>query len=135
MVTPLAAFVVPPGGGTTISGPAGGPATIKARRENTVGTFKLVENIIGPGQGPPQHVHARDEMWFVLEGNLRFVADGELFAAPEGSFVFVPRRIPQCFQNIGDGPARILVMFTPAGMERFFEQHAEFPRGPVDPDR
>src|SRR6266545_1715603 len=28
---------------------------------------------------------------------------------------------------------RILVMFTPAGMERFFEGHAKLPPGPVDP--
>jgi len=39
------------------------------------------------------------------------------------------------FQNIGPDPAEMLVMFTPAGMERFFEQHAKLPAGPVDPHR
>jgi hypothetical protein len=36
--------------------------------------------------------------------------------------------------NVGDGPARLLVMFTPAGMERFFEGHAALPPGPPDPE-
>jgi hypothetical protein len=30
--------------------------------------------------------------------------------------------------------ARLLVMFTPAGMERFFEGTAEPPPGPFDPE-
>ena len=37
-------------------------------------------------------------------------------------------------QDPGDQSARILVRFTPAGMERFFEDHAELPPGPVDLD-
>ena len=85
---------------------------------------------------PPQHVHAReDEMWYILEGHFRFNADGELLDAAQGSFVFVPRGTAHCFQNTGDEAATILVMFTPAGMERFFQQHAHLPPGPVDPDR
>jgi oxalate decarboxylase/phosphoglucose isomerase-like protein (cupin superfamily) len=33
--------------------------------------------------------------------------------------VFVPRGTPHCFANSGEADARILVLFTPAGMERF----------------
>jgi oxalate decarboxylase/phosphoglucose isomerase-like protein (cupin superfamily) len=39
--------------------------------------------------------------------------------------VFVPRGTPHCFRNVGDSPARILVMFNPSGMERFFDRFAE----------
>lgn len=45
--------------------------------------------------------------------------DGQIGAAVAGSFVFVPRRTPHCFQNTGESLARILVLFTPAGMETF----------------
>ena len=129
------AFVVPPGGGTTIRGPVGGPTIIKAHTGNTGGTFALLENVVPPRQGPPLHVHGReDEMWWVLEGDFRFKADDEMLDAPEGSFVFVPRGTRHCFQNIGRTAGRILVMFTPSGMERFFEQHALLPPGPVDPE-
>ncbi|HII39816.1 MAG TPA: cupin domain-containing protein [Thermoplasmata archaeon] len=127
-------FVVPPGQGTTVRGPVGGPLTIKARAETTGGRFTLFENLVAPKEGPPLHRHGReDEMWYILEGRFRFRADGEIFLAPAGSFVFIPRGTAHCLQNIGDRPSRILVMFTPAGMERFFERHAELPPGPVDP--
>lgn len=134
MRDPLKSFVVPPGGGTLIRGPVGGPTLIKARTETTAGSFAFLENVVPSLQGPPLHTHAReDEMWYVLEGHFRFRADAEMLDAPAGSFVFVPRGVAHCFQNIGEGEAKILVMFTPGGMERFFEQHAQLPEGPVDP--
>lgn len=127
------AFVVAAGEGRTVRGPAGGPTTIKADTAGTAGSFALLEVEVGPKQGPPLHLHRReDEMWFILEGQFRFIADGEILLAEEGAFVFVPRMTEHCFQNIGDAPGRVLVMFTPSGMERFFEEHAALPGGPAD---
>ena len=127
-------LIVGPGAGATIEGPVGGPLTFKARGNETNGTLTAFENVIPPGQGPPLHQHANeDELWYVLEGALRFKLNVEMHSAPAGSFVFVPRGTPHCFQNVGEGPARILVMFAPAGMERFFEQFALFHEpGPSD---
>ena len=115
-------FAVAPGEGRTIQGPAGGPLTFKARGEQTGGRLTAAENIIAPGDGPPVHTHeAEDEFWWVIEGQLRFKL-GDTFAETEtGSFVWVPRGVPHAFQNVGDTPARLLVMFTPSGMERFFD--------------
>lgn len=128
-----AAVAVPPGAGVTIEGPAGGPLTFKVRGEQTNGSLTAFENVIAPGDGPPLHVHAHeDEAWYVLEGELRFRLDERLAAAPAGTFVFVPRGTAHCFQNAGDVPARILVLFTPSGMERFFDRFAAQPPGPVD---
>jgi len=129
------AFIVAPGEGATIEGPAGGPLTFKARGEHTGGALTAIENVIAPADGPPLHTHANeDEAWYVLEGTLRFKLGDEIGAAPAGSFVFVPRGTPHCFQNVGGAPARILVLFTPSGMERFFEAFAGLPAGPADPD-
>jgi glyoxylate utilization-related uncharacterized protein len=95
----------------------------------------VFENAIAPGEGPPLHTHANeDEAWYVLEGDLRFRLDAEIRAAPAGSFVFVPRGTLHCFQNVGAVPARILVMFTPAGMERFFDRFAAVSDGADAPD-
>ena len=69
-----------------------------------------------------------------IEGAIRFKADGRYFDAPAGAFMFIPRGTPHCFLNVGDAPARLLVMFAPAGMERFFEGHAALPDGPPDPE-
>jgi quercetin dioxygenase-like cupin family protein len=118
-------FAVGPGEGETIEGPAGGPLTFKARGEQTGGTLTALENVIAPGDGPPLHTHAgEDEAWYVLAGTLRFRLGEAEAAAPAGTFVFVPRGTPHCFVNAGEDPARILVLFTPSGMERFFDRFA-----------
>jgi mannose-6-phosphate isomerase-like protein (cupin superfamily) len=120
--------VVPPGGGETIQGPAGGPLTFKLRSGQSNGSLTAFENVIAPGDGPPLHLHEReDESWYVLEGRLRFRLAETLADAPAGTFVFVPRGTPHCFQNAGEEPARILVLFTPSGMEGFFDRFAELP--------
>lgn len=127
-------LTVAPGEGTTIQGPVGGPLTYKVRGEQSNGTLTALENVIAPGEGPPLHTHANeDEAWYVLHGVLRFRLDAETWDGPAGSFVFVPRGVPHCFQNIGAEPARILVMFTPAGMERFFDRFASLPQGSDTP--
>jgi quercetin dioxygenase-like cupin family protein len=119
------AVIVGPGEGTRIEGPVGGPLAFKVRGEQTNGALTALENVIPPGQGPPLHTHANeDESWYVIDGELRFRLDRDVQRAPAGSFVFVPRGTPHCFQNVADAPARILVMFTPAGMERFFDRFA-----------
>lgn len=50
----------------------GGPGLIKAGTETTGGTLAFMEVTVPPSQGPPLHVHAReDEMWWVLDGDWR----------------------------------------------------------------
>lgn len=95
------------------------------RGEDTGGRLTVIENVIAPGDGPPLHTHAaEDETWVVLEGTLRFRLGDEEAQAPPGSFVFVPRGTVHAFQNVSEAPARILVSFSPAGMERFFDAFA-----------
>ncbi|HSJ73669.1 MAG TPA: hypothetical protein VK904_05080 [Miltoncostaeaceae bacterium] len=43
----------------------------------------------------------------------------------------MPRGTPHCFQKAAAAPARILVLFTPAGMEPFFDRFAALTE--VDP--
>jgi len=117
--------VTRPGEGSCVQGPAGGQLTFKARGEDTGNRLLAIENVIAPLDGPPLHSHDNeDESWYVIEGTLRFQLGDERAEAPQGSFVFVPRGTPHAFQNVGDAPARILVMFNPAGMERFFDEFA-----------
>lgn len=128
-------YVLLPGEGEKLRGPVGGPARILARAETTNGGFTAIENNIPPQQGPPEHVHIReDEMYYVFEGLIRFKAEGSYFDAPAGAFMFIPRGTPHCFKNVGGGIARLLVMFAPAGMERFFEGVAQLPAGVPDPN-
>ena len=85
--------------------------------------------------GPPLHVHANeDEVMYTLAGTVRFKLDDEVQTVPAGALVFVPRGVPHTWQNVGEVPARMLVLFTPAGMERFFDRLAEVPVGASVPE-
>jgi quercetin dioxygenase-like cupin family protein len=118
-------FLLGPGEGECIQNPIEGPLTFKLRGEQSNGRLTVFENVVPSGEGPPLHVDAHeDECWYVIEGEHRSQL-GKLFGrAPGGSFVFVPRGTGHCIQNVGVDDARVLVMFTPASMERFFERFA-----------
>jgi quercetin dioxygenase-like cupin family protein len=113
-----------PGEGGTVENPLAQVA-FKVRGEQTGGRVTAFETVVPPGEGPPLHSHANeDESMYVIEGEMRFKLGDELQAAPTGSFIFVPRGAPHTWQNVGDGPARMLIHFTPSGMERFFDGFA-----------
>jgi quercetin dioxygenase-like cupin family protein len=116
-----------PGKGEAFRNPVGGPVTIKARGRQTGGALTVFESVPAPGEGPPLHLHAReDEILYVLEGHLRIRLEDEVSEAPAGAFVFIPRGLPHTWQNAGEGPAHVLFALAPAapGMERFFERAA-----------
>ena len=117
-----------PGEGTVVSSPVGAPIIFKARGAETGGSLLVFENEVPPGEGPPLHVHEHeDEVLYVLEGDMRFRIGDDVRPAPAGSFVFVPRGVEHSWQNVGDAQGRMLIVFTPAGMERFFERFGELP--------
>lgn len=95
--------------------------TIKTSGEETGGAFALVEALVLPGGGPPPHIHHReDEAFYVLEGELAFHVDGRDINAGAGSWVTLAKGSLHSFQNVSDRPAWMLIVVTPAGLERFF---------------
>lgn len=113
------------GEGGSLTHPFGGDVAFKVRGEQSDGAMTAFESVVAAGEGPPLHTHANeDETLYVLEGQVRFRLGDELHAATAGSFVFVPRGRPHTFQNVGNRPARLLIHFAPAGMERFFDRFA-----------
>jgi len=126
-------FAVLPGEGTPLPIPFGGSVTIKAQTRNTNGSLTVLEFVHPPKAGPAVHLHFReDEVWYVLEGDYRFKVGDAMFRLSEGGMAFGPRGAPHGFQNIGDTPGRLLVIATPSGVERFFEQCAELLPGRLD---
>jgi quercetin dioxygenase-like cupin family protein len=114
------------GEGETLGNPLGGTVTFKARTRETGGSLMVAETSVPVGQGPPLHVHAHeDEFIYVLEGDVLFRMEEDTRAASTGAFVYIPRGLRHTWRNIGDRPARLLIGFTPSGMERFFERMAE----------
>ena len=115
------ALVVGPGGGEAVRHPLGDYVTFKTTGADSAGRMLIFESVVPAGEGPPLHTHAReDEMLYVLEGEFRFQIEDEIHEAPAGSTMYVPPLVPHCFQNTGETPGRLLIVFTPAGMEHFF---------------
>jgi quercetin dioxygenase-like cupin family protein len=114
-----------PDDGDPFPNPVGGEITLALGAEETGGRLTALVTVAAPGEGPPLHTHAHeDEILVVIEGTMRFRLGDEIEEAPAGSLVFVPRGAVHTWQNIGDSPARMFALFTPSGMERFFERFA-----------
>jgi mannose-6-phosphate isomerase-like protein (cupin superfamily) len=114
--------------------------TLKATTESADGRLALLENLTSPGGGPPPHIHTReDEFFYVLDGSFEIRIGDEVHALGPGGFAYVPRGTVHNFRNTADSPSRILVGFTPGGMEGFFRESGrpatdDGPAPPVDQD-
>ncbi len=98
-------------------------------------SYTLLESIDQPHSGPPPHVHhTQDEAFYILEGQYEFLCGEENITAGPGSFVHIPKNTVHTLQNIGDSPARALVLLTPPGpLERFFEEVGDPVTGSTTP--
>jgi quercetin dioxygenase-like cupin family protein len=118
----------------------GDTMTFKATADSTGGALMLLENLTAPGGGPPPHVHTReDEFFYVLDGSFEIRIGDELHRLGPGGFAYVPRGTVHSFRNTAATPSRILVGFTPGGMEGFFRESGrpatdDGPAPPVDQD-
>ena len=103
-----------------------------ATGDQTDGGYFLVEAIVPPGGGPPFHIQTREEeAFYVLEGQLSCYGDaGEIVAGP-GTYLNIPKGAKHRFRNNSDVTAKILLFFTPAGIEGLFEEfgNLEVPGG------
>lgn len=132
--SPVPPFAVQAGEGTRWWTPTG-EGILKADTAMTNGSMSVLQLEIRPMEGPGLHAHDReDELWYVLEGEFRFKAGGVMLHASTGGMAFGPRGTPHCFQNIGETSGRLLIVTSPSGVERFFEDLAELAPGPVGPE-
>jgi quercetin dioxygenase-like cupin family protein len=85
-----------------------------------------MEAIIPPGGGPPLHIHHREqESFYLLKGTLDITLGEKKLRATTGDFVQIPRGAVHAFRNAGSTTARMLLFFSPAGMENYFESVLE----------
>jgi mannose-6-phosphate isomerase-like protein (cupin superfamily) len=107
------AVIVPPGAGHRV-----GNVEFLARTQDTP-RFNLSVITIQPHrEGPPVHQHAaEDDSFFLLDGELTFLVDGEEVVAGPGTFVLVPPEVPHTFANRSDEPARFVNVHAPAGFD------------------
>ena len=94
--------------------------------EESDGKYFAMYAIIPPNGGPPPHIHTReDETFYVLEGNPSFFVEDHWVDAAPGDFVNIPIGMLHCFNNFTDTPTTMILTFTPAGIEKMFEECLE----------
>jgi quercetin dioxygenase-like cupin family protein len=109
------------------------PIDVLLRGENSGGRLAVIEEVVPANFGPPLHVHPSfDEGFYVLEGELTFQVRDEILTGRSGTFAFALRGTPHTFANRSGKDARVLIVCTPAGFERYFDRLAAQLAG-VDP--
>jgi len=116
---------VPADTGPSYWGP-GDRYTFLVTGEQSDGAYFIMEAIVPPGGGPPPHIHRREqESFYVLEGSLDITIEDKVVPASTGDFVHIACGTVHGFRNTGTDTARVLLIFSPGGIERFFEETLE----------
>lgn len=86
------------------------------------------------GWSLPAHRHHNEaETIHIVEGEFEMDVDGQRSRIAAGQTIHVPRNVIHSGGNVGQQPGRRIVLFSPAGLERFFlETGASTPQAPVD---
>ena len=99
----------------------------KVSTADTDGDVYVFESTRVKEGGPSFHLHyEQDEFWYVIKGEFLFKVGEETFRAKTGDTVFGPRQVPHAFAKVGEGEAKLLMFFQPAGkMEKMFKDISE----------
>src|SRR5438128_9682798 len=106
----------------------GGRYEVKVSGEETGGVMTVMEMWMPAGLGPPPHTHPGTESVYVLEGKLRYHIGEEVLDGSPGSFFFIPAGTLEFFEPTEE--LRVLVTYTPGGIDKFFAEAGEPAGGP-----
>ena len=109
----------------------------KAVAADDDGDFSFMERTLPVGgRRPPAHRHTNcSEAYFVLDGEVSVVVEGQEQSLKPEDFQLVPRGVSHTFGNGGDTEARLLVLHAPAMDAYFAALHGLWNRDePPSPD-
>jgi mannose-6-phosphate isomerase-like protein (cupin superfamily) len=108
--------------------------TMKTNGKSTRDAYSLFEYSIPPRtDGPPAHIHTREDESFVcLAGKLDVFLGGEDFTIGPGDYLYLPRDVVHTFRNTYGEESRVISVVSPAGLEGYYEALAGLPPGPKD---
>jgi mannose-6-phosphate isomerase-like protein (cupin superfamily) len=96
---------------------------VKATAEQTGGAYSITEIESFPGNGPPAHIHRKeDECFYVVEGAFSVILGDRIFDVADGDFVRIPKGTPHTYKNVGAVPGKMLVILSPGGLERMWAE-------------
>jgi quercetin dioxygenase-like cupin family protein len=95
----------------------------KLTGEETAGAFDYFIVEVAPHGGPPLHVHHKqEETLHVIKGKFKVRIGDEIFYLNEGDFAYLPSNVPHAFLNLTDEGDEVIVVYTPGGGLKFFEE-------------
>jgi quercetin dioxygenase-like cupin family protein len=109
--------------------------TVHVRHDQGEDGVSMLESHAPCGESPPLHVHrTEDELFHVLEGELRVRADDADLRIGAGESILAPKGVPHTYRVESPDGARWLVITTRGDFERFvraFSRKAERPALPT----
>jgi mannose-6-phosphate isomerase-like protein (cupin superfamily) len=127
--TPLQPAVVTPKQALSIK-PFGLDMDVLLTTEATGGATSVIVAWHKPGEGPPDHVHFKqEEILFIIEGLYEVTVGDETSKAGPGSIVFIPRNVVHRFKNVGGITGRMLGWSLPGGQDHYLKAISELAAG------
>jgi quercetin dioxygenase-like cupin family protein len=118
--------------------------TVHVTRDQNDDGMTLFESAAPHGDSPPLHVHEReDEVFHMLEGELRLHVDGEDLRLTAGRSLVAPKGVPHTYRVESEPGARWLVVTAGGDFEAFVRaasrpaESADLPEpsGPPTPEQ
>lgn len=90
--------------------------------DDTAGAAVVFHLVLHPGYGAPPHYQpSEEEIFLILDGELRLTVGTATAMLGPNAFGFSPRHGTHAFKNVGPGLVRMITINAPAGHERGFE--------------
>lgn len=133
MATPINEYVVlKEGEGLRLQSGPGRDLIFKVTGEDTNGAFDYFTVEVAPHGGPPLHVHhLQEEIIHVLKGRFKIRIGDAIHYVNEGGFAYLPSKVPHAFLNLTDEDGEVIVVYTPGGGHKFYEELGPVSRNPA----
>jgi quercetin dioxygenase-like cupin family protein len=127
--------VVAAGEGLRLRSGPGRDLIFKVTGDQTRGLLDYFIVEVAPHGGPPLHIHhEQEEAIHVVKGRFKVRIGEDEFELEDGGFAYLPSGEPHAFLNLSDEPAELIVVYTPGGGHRFYEELGPATRG-ANPNR
>lgn len=57
-----------------------------------------------------------------MKGKYKIRIGDDIFYCEEGGFAYLPSQVPHAFVNLTDEPGEIIMVYTPGGGQKFYEE-------------
>jgi quercetin dioxygenase-like cupin family protein len=105
-----------------------GPTKLLVKEDGTFtrNSLSFIEVEVQPGFNlPPKHIHRGfEELFYILEGELEFIAGEEVIYTSSGDQITIPAGVPHTYGNKSGKSARLLIIHTNP-MAKYFEEVEE----------